>query len=159
MIGVMTRAEAQARLALGDLAGARACFEATAQMVAVLHGEEMRDMIRMVDAYEAAAPSARDDSARCWQAAFGPPRARQFYDTFDTNPRFGATMCALALEHDVEAGVRSPDDRAAWLCAAAASGYGVAVAGQIATLGRFEVTLRGVPLAAAARHRASRSSC
>jgi len=101
MMGVMTATEGQARLAMGDLAGARACFEATAGMVAVLHAEEMRDMIRMADAYEAVT-AGRENARDLLAAAFAAPRARQFYDAFDTNPRFGATMCAFALEQDVE---------------------------------------------------------
>jgi DNA-binding SARP family transcriptional activator len=146
MMGVMTATEGQARLTTGDLAGARACFETTAQMVAVLHAEEMRDMIRMVDAYEAVT-TGRDDSHAMLARAFGSLRARQFYDGFDTNPRFGATMCALALAHDVEPEfVRRiielngyappPQAGAAWPWPV-----------RIATFGRFEVAAGGQPVA------------
>jgi LuxR family maltose regulon positive regulatory protein len=142
MMGVMTATEGQARLVTGDLAGARACFEDTARMVAVLHAEEMRDMIRMVDAYEAVKASlanARDLLA----TAFAPPRARQFYDAFDTNPRFGATMCAYALEHGVEPEfvqriielqgfAPPPEAGAAWPWPV-----------KITTLGRFEIVCGG----------------
>ena len=93
--------EAQARVLTGDLKEARASFSEAVQMVAVLHAEEMRDMIRMVDAYEAIG-AGRSDARRLLETAFAAPRMRQFYDSFDTNPRFGATMCALALAHDVE---------------------------------------------------------
>ena len=81
---------------------ARSLFERTAGMVAVLHAEEMRDMMRMVDAREALHLHL-SDGRDLLVAAFAAPRARQFYDTFDTNPTFGATMCALALEHGIEA--------------------------------------------------------
>ena len=55
----------------------------------------------MVDAYEAW-KLRRPDARALLAGAFAAPRARQFYDSFDTNPRFGATMCALALEHGIE---------------------------------------------------------
>ena len=70
-------------------------------MVAGLHAEEMRDQIRMVDAYEAFLTGHAGARERL-QTAFGEARARQCYDTFDSNPRFGATMCAVALEQGVE---------------------------------------------------------
>jgi DNA-binding SARP family transcriptional activator len=101
MMGVRLALEAQARLLVGDYDGARETFGRAASIVAVLHAEEMRDMVRMVDAYEALVrrrPEARDRLAE----AFAAPRARRFHDTFDTNPTFGATMCAHALEHGVE---------------------------------------------------------
>jgi len=101
MLGVRTACEAQARLLLGDYDAAREQFRRTADMVAVLYAEEMRDMIRMIDAHEAferGQPNARE----LLKTAFAAPRARQFYDSFDTNPTFGAAMCALALEQGVE---------------------------------------------------------
>jgi DNA-binding SARP family transcriptional activator len=101
MFGVRLALEAQARVLVGDFAGARELFRRTADMVALLHAEEMRDMIRMVDAYEAL-QKRRPDARALLAAAFAAPRSRQFYDTFDTNPSFGATLCALALEHGVE---------------------------------------------------------
>jgi LuxR family transcriptional regulator, maltose regulon positive regulatory protein len=101
MLGVRMALEAQAKLFIRDYAGAREQFKRTSEIVAVLHAEEMRDMIRMVDAYEAC-ELRRPDARTLLATAFAAPRARQFYDTFDTNPPFGATMCALALEHDVE---------------------------------------------------------
>ncbi|MEO8751150.1 MAG: BTAD domain-containing putative transcriptional regulator [Casimicrobiaceae bacterium] len=101
MLGVRVALEAQARLLAGDLPRARAGFVETAAMVAVLHAEEMRDMVRMVDAY-AATRARRPDATALLAAAFAAPRARQFYDSFDTSPAFGATMCALALERGVD---------------------------------------------------------
>jgi DNA-binding SARP family transcriptional activator len=102
MLGVRLALEAQARLAINDFSGARELFARTASMVAVLHAEEMRDMIRMVDAYEAW-QLRRPDAQALLATAFAAPRARQFYSSFDTNPRFGATMCAIALEQGIEA--------------------------------------------------------
>jgi DNA-binding SARP family transcriptional activator len=101
MFGVCTALEAQARVLTGDLEGARTLFRETVERVVALHAEEMRDMVRMVDAYEALR-DGRTDARALLAAAFAAPRARQFYDSFDTNPRFGATMCALALEEGVE---------------------------------------------------------
>jgi len=101
MQGVRVALEAQARVATGDLAAARELFARTADMVAVLHAEEMRDMMRMVDAWEAW-QLRRPDARTLLANAFAAPRARPFYASFDTNPRFGATMCALALEQGVE---------------------------------------------------------
>ena len=101
MQGVRLALEAQARVLAGDFAAARELFERTAGMVAGLHAEEMRDMIRMANACEAW-KLRRPDARSLLASAFAAPRARQFYDSFDTNPRFGATMCALALEQGIE---------------------------------------------------------
>ncbi|HVO87751.1 MAG TPA: bacterial transcriptional activator domain-containing protein, partial [Casimicrobiaceae bacterium] len=101
MLGVALSLEAQARVLVGDFEGARRLFRETADMVAQLHAEEMRDMVRMVDACEALR-NGRPDARALLAGAFAAPRARQFYDSFDNNPRFGAIMCAQALEHDVE---------------------------------------------------------
>ena len=81
--------------------GAREQLRRTAETVAVLHGDEVRDMIGMVDAFEAF-ELRRNDARELLAKAFAAPRARQFYETFDRDPRFGALMCALALEHGVE---------------------------------------------------------
>src|SRR6266542_2158316 len=75
-----------------------------------------------------------------------PPRARQFYDSFDTHPRFGASMCALALDRGVETEfVRRiiavnrlappPNASGRWPWPV-----------QIATLGRFELRRDGEPI-------------
>lgn len=146
LLGVVVATEAQARVLTGDLAGARARFVEAAQMVAVLHAEEMRDLIGMVDAYEAII-AGRPDGRALLEAAFAAPRGRQFYDTFDTNPRFGATMCALALAHGVETefvrriielhGFAAPPEAdASWPWPV-----------KITTLGRFHVECNGRPMA------------
>ncbi len=99
--GVQVALEAQARAMTRDFDGARRVFREAASMVAVLHAEEMRDMLRMVDAWEAVL-ARRDDATALLREAFAASRARQFYDSFDGNPRLGATLCALALEREVE---------------------------------------------------------
>jgi DNA-binding SARP family transcriptional activator len=146
LLGVTVALEAQARVLTGDLAGARSCFNETLPMVAVLHAAEMRDMIRMVDAYEAVL-ARRPDARRLLQAAFAAPRARQFYDVFDTNPRFGATMLAAALTHEVEPEFARriielhdfappPEADASWPWPV-----------KITTLGRFDVACNGEAMA------------
>jgi DNA-binding SARP family transcriptional activator len=146
LLGVTVALEAQARVLTGDLAGARSCFNETLPMVAVLHAAEMRDMIRMVDAYEAVL-ARRPDARQLLQAAFAAPRARQFYDVFDTNPRFGATMLAAALTHEVEPEFARriielhdfappPEADASWPWPV-----------KITTLGRFDVACNGEAMA------------
>ena len=101
MLGMMLALEAQARILVRDYEGAREQLRRTSEIVAVLHADEVRDMIGMVDAFEAF-ELRRPDARELLAKAFAAPRARQFYETFDRDPRFGATMCALALEHGVE---------------------------------------------------------
>jgi DNA-binding SARP family transcriptional activator len=142
LLGVTVALEAQARLLTGDFAGARACFRQAVPMVAVLHAEEMRDMVRMTEAYEAIL-ARRPDARLLLAGAFAAPRARQFYDVFDTNPRFGATMLAAALAHEVEPEFARriielhgfappPEADASWPWPV-----------KITTLGRFEVCCNG----------------
>ena len=73
MFGVLLALEAQAKVLVGDYAGARGHFKRTAEIVAVLHAEEMRDMIRMVDAYEAF-ELRRPDARALLATAFAAPR-------------------------------------------------------------------------------------
>ena len=146
MLGVRFALEAQAKILVGDYAGAREHFRHTADMVAVLHAEEMRDMIRMVDAYEACELD-RQDAGELLAAAFAAPRARQFYDTFDTNPPFGATMCALALEHNVEADFVRRIIEVHGMAAPANAGSAWPWPIRIHTLGGFELFRAGVVVA------------
>ncbi len=53
MLGMMLALEAQARILVRDYAGAREQLRRTSEVVAVLHADEVRDMIGMVDAFEA----------------------------------------------------------------------------------------------------------
>ncbi len=101
MLAVRVALEGQAAVAVRDFAGARAVFARAAELAAILHKDEMYDMIRMVDAYEAIV-LVKPDARKLLAEAFAAPRARQYYDSFETNAMFGATMCALALERDVE---------------------------------------------------------
>ena len=146
ILGVMMALEAQAKVLVGDYAGAREHFRRTADMVAVLHGEEMRDMIRMVDAYEAhklGRPGAHD----LLTEAFAAPRKRQFYDMFDTNPPFGATMCALALEQGVEVEFARRIIEVHGLAAPANAGSTWPWPVRIRTLGDFELSRTSEALA------------
>ena len=101
MLGAAIALEGHARLSTGDFDGARANYAEAASMVAVLHADEMRDQVRMADAYQAFI-ARRADARELVQRAFAACRERRFYDTFDGNPRFGATMCAIALDLGVE---------------------------------------------------------
>jgi len=145
MLGVDMALEAQARALAGDLDGARALFRETAGQVVAQHAEEMRDMVRMIDAYEALR-DGREDAHGLLAAAFAAPRARQFYDSFDTNPRFGATMCALALEHDVEPQFVRRMIEVNDVVPPSEAGARWPWPVRIDTLGRFEVVLAGTPL-------------
>ena len=146
LLGVTVALEAQARVLTGDLKEARASFSEAVQMVAVLHAEEMRDMIRMVDAYEAIG-AGRSDARRLLETAFAAPRMRQFYDSFDTNPRFGATMCALALAHDVEPEFARRIIELNGYAPPPEAGTSWPWPVKITTLGRFDVSSNGRPLA------------
>jgi DNA-binding SARP family transcriptional activator len=93
--------EAQARLANGELTtGLRLMRDAMA-MVPARFVDEIRDMIRLVEAYEAII-AKRSEGRALLAHAWAAVRERQFYDTFDGDPDFGAKLCALALAEDVE---------------------------------------------------------
>ena len=145
MLGVRMAYEAQARLLQGDFVGAREHFQRTIDLVAVLHREEMRDMLRMVDAYEAHA-QGRADFRPLLELAFAAPRARQFYDSFYTNPCFGATMCALALENDVESDFARRIVEVQRYAPPANAGSAWPWPVHVASFGRFELRLAGTPL-------------
>jgi LuxR family maltose regulon positive regulatory protein len=145
MLGVRTAYEAHARLMRGDFDGARDYFRRTIELVAVLHGEEMRDMIRMVDAYEAYT-RGRSSFRDLLQSAFAAPRARQFYDSFDTHPAFGATMCALALEHGVEVEFARRIVEVQGFPPPANAGSAWPWPVHVASFGRFELRRSGTPL-------------
>ena len=146
ILAVSVALEGQAALLVRDFAGARTTFARAAELAAVLHKDEMYDMIRMVDAYEALVLQ-RPDARALLAQAFAAPRARQYYESFETNAAFGATMCALALELDVETefvrriialnGLAPPPE--------AGSAWPWAV--KVGTLGTFELACNGKPLA------------
>lgn len=93
--------EAQARLSNGEITtGLRQLREAAA-MVPARFVDEIRDMIALVEACEAIA-AGRDEGRPLLAKAWAAMRERQFYDTFDGDPAFGAKLCALALVEGVE---------------------------------------------------------
>jgi LuxR family maltose regulon positive regulatory protein len=146
MYGVVMALEAQALLLRGDFATARDRFAETAKVVAVLHADEMRDMIRMVDAYEAIVTGRHDARARLADA-FAAPRARQYYDAMEGNPRFAALMCAHALEHGVEVEFVGRIISLHRLAPPADAGPSWPWPVCIRTFGHFEVLTTGTPVA------------
>jgi len=93
--------EAQARLRVGELTSSLRLFRDAAALVPARFADEIRDMVALVEAYEAMSAGRKEGRpllAQAWAAI----RARQFYDTFDGDPDFGAKMCALALTEGVE---------------------------------------------------------
>lgn len=102
-------------------------------------------MIRMADAYEAFV-KGRPDFRERLSTAFAAPRARQFYDTFDTNPTFGARMCALALEYDVEADFARSIVEAQRYAPPANAGSAWPWSVHVVSFGRFELRRAGTAL-------------
>jgi DNA-binding SARP family transcriptional activator len=93
--------EAQARLFSDDFASALELLRQATELVPGHYAQEIRDMIALTAAYEAMVegkPDGRELLANAWASI----RERQFYDTFDGFPEFGAKLCVLALEHDIE---------------------------------------------------------
>ncbi len=70
-------------------------------MVPGYYVDEVRDMIALIEAYEAMS-TGKSSGHALLSRAWGSIRERQFYDTFDGFPEFGAKLCVLALEHDIE---------------------------------------------------------
>jgi len=101
MLGAYIVNEAQARLVAQDFAGARQQMEEAVPLVPDGFAKEVREMIDLIAAYEAIAADAaagRPLLAAVWARM----RERQFYDTFEGYPEFGARLCLLALEHGIE---------------------------------------------------------
>lgn len=145
MLAVRIALEGQAAVAARDFSGARAAFRRAAELAAVLHKDEMHDMIRMVDAYEALVLGRPQGRALLAQA-FAAPRLRQYYDSFETNAMFGATMCALALEHDVETEFVRRIIQVNRLAPPPDAGAGWPWAVKITTLGGFALARAGKPM-------------
>ena len=93
--------EAQARLSIDDFATACQLLRRAAEMVPGNYVHEVRDMIALTEAYEAVV-ERKSEGRALLAAAWASIRERQFYDTFDGLPEFGARLCVLALEHDIE---------------------------------------------------------
>src|SRR5450755_3786122 len=93
--------EAQARLLIDDFETACKLMRQAAAMVPALFADEVRDMISLTEAYEATIHGKREGPALL-ATAWAPIRERQFYETFDGYPEFGAKLRALTLEHGIE---------------------------------------------------------
>jgi len=93
--------EAQARLLIDDLASALQLLRQAADMVPGRYVDEVRDMIALTEAYQAIV-ERKSEGRALLAAAWASIRERQFYDTFDGFPEFGAKLCVLALEHGIE---------------------------------------------------------
>ncbi len=70
-------------------------------MVPAQYVDEVRDMVALAEAYEAAT-TGNPDGRALLTAAWGKMRERQFYDAFEGDPEFGARLCTLTLEHGIE---------------------------------------------------------
>jgi DNA-binding SARP family transcriptional activator len=101
MLAVYLVNDAQARLAGDNVAAALAGLREASALAPGAYADEVRDMIGLVEAYDdlrSRNPRGRERMAAAWAAM----RERQFYDTFDGYPEFGARMCVLALEEGIE---------------------------------------------------------
>ncbi len=138
--------EAQARLSAQDFAGARQQMEEAVPLVPAGFANEIREMIDLIGAYEAI--TADDDGGRSLlAAAWARMRERQFYDTFDGFPEFGARLCLLALEHGIEADFVASLIRQSKLAAPRQAGALWPWPLRIYALGRFALQRDGITLA------------
>jgi len=94
--------EAQARLQTQDFAGARGQMEEAILLVPEGFAKEIRENIDLIVAFEAMTVDVQA-GLPLLAAVWARMRERQFYDSFDGYPEFGARLCALALDHDIEA--------------------------------------------------------
>jgi LuxR family transcriptional regulator, maltose regulon positive regulatory protein len=101
MRAVYIVSEAQARLFSDDFAPALELLRHATELVPGHYVQEIRDMIALTAAYQAMA-EGRSDGRELLANAWSSIRERQFYDTFDGFPEFGAKLCVLALEHGIE---------------------------------------------------------
>ncbi len=93
--------EAQARLLIDDFATACRLMREAADMVPGNYVDEIRDMIALTEAYEGMI-EGKSEGRALLATAWASMRERQFYDTFDGFPEFGAKLCVLALEQGIE---------------------------------------------------------
>jgi DNA-binding SARP family transcriptional activator len=138
--------EAQARLMIDDFATACGLMRQAASMVPAQYVDEVRDMIALTEAYEAVT-AAKPEGHALLAAAWASIRERQFYDTFDGDPAFGARLCALTLEHGIEVEFvrRHIEVRGIAPLANAPESWPWPI--HVHALGRFTVQHRGEPLA------------
>jgi LuxR family maltose regulon positive regulatory protein len=93
--------EAHARLLVEDCAGARQLMLQAVPLVPAGYAKEIAEMIDGVAAFEAVRDGRPDGDASLasfWKGL----RERQFYDSFEGYPEFGAKLCVAALERDIE---------------------------------------------------------
>jgi LuxR family maltose regulon positive regulatory protein len=95
---------AQARLQCNDYAEARRLMEEAMPLVPAGYAGEIGEMVDGIRAYEAVTSDPANTSGRLapLAALWKRLRERQFYDSFDGYPEFGAKLCVLALEHGIE---------------------------------------------------------
>ena len=93
--------EAQARLLIDDFATALRLLRQAVDMVPGHYVDEVREMIALVEAYQAMTVGQADGRALL-ASAWATTRERQFYNIFDGFPAFCARLCVLALEHGIE---------------------------------------------------------
>ncbi len=102
MLAVYIVSEGQAHLALGVFDTALRLLREAVSMVPARFVDEIDDMIAFVEAWSLLQRGERDTGLAHFRAAWRRVRERQFYDTFDGLPAFGARLCALALEQGIE---------------------------------------------------------
>lgn len=93
--------EAQARLLGNDFEGARNALHGEIGSLPEGYAGEIQAMVAGIDAYLAARDGASDAHARLsslWRGL----RERRSYDLFEGFPEFGARLCVLALEREIE---------------------------------------------------------
>jgi DNA-binding SARP family transcriptional activator len=93
--------EAQSRLLCEDFEVARSLMQQAVPLVPAGYAREIAEMIDGITAFQAARSGAPDGLARL-SALWKGLRERQFYDSFEGYPEFGARLCVLALQHGIE---------------------------------------------------------
>ncbi|MBS0321205.1 MAG: hypothetical protein JSR18_11735 [Proteobacteria bacterium] len=102
VLAVYLVSEGQAHLALGAFDAALRLLREAVPMVPARFVDEIEDMIAFVEAWSVLQRGERETGLAHFAAAWRRVRERQFYDTFDGLPAFGARLCALALEQGIE---------------------------------------------------------
>jgi LuxR family maltose regulon positive regulatory protein len=93
--------EALARCLGEDFEGARKTLQDLVGLLTAGYADEVHAMLQGIDAYLAVRdklPDARQRLEALWRGL----RERRSYDLFDGLPEFGARLCVLALERDIE---------------------------------------------------------
>jgi two-component SAPR family response regulator len=138
--------EAQARLLIDDFATALRLLRQAVAMVPAHYVDEVREMIALVEAYQAIV-AGQSDGRELLANAWATTRERQFYDIFDGYPEFCAKLCVLALEHDIEVEFVRSLIEAHNIAPPASAPESWPWSIHVRALGGFTVRLRGGPLA------------